>query len=133
MKKIIGFLIFLVITSLSFGQNIVQKQEPPRLVNDFAKVLSPIQAQILEDSLVAFSNNTSNQIVIVTLNSLEDYPIEDYATKLFREWGIGQATKNNGVLLLVSVQDKKIKIETGYGLEGAIPDITCQKNYQRLY
>jgi len=62
---------------------------------------------------------------VVIISSLDGYPKEEYATKLFREWGIGNKKTNNGVLLLIAVQDRQIRIEVGYGLEGAIPDITA--------
>jgi uncharacterized protein len=75
--------------------------------------------------LVLIDDSSSNQIAVVILPSLDGNPIEEYATKLFRTWGIGNKKTNNGILLLIAVQDKKIRIEVGYGLEGAIPDITA--------
>ena len=99
------------------------KPNPPRLVVDAGDMLSQDQKQILEQKLVAFNDTTSNQIAIVTINDLNDAPIEDYAVKLFREWGIGGAKNNNGVLILVSKNDRKFRIEVGYGLEGAITDV----------
>lgn len=99
------------------------RPNPPRLVVDQANLLSPDQVQILERKLVAFNDTTSNQIAIVTINSLNDVPVEDYAVKLFREWGIGGAKNNNGILILVSESDQRIRIEVGYGLEGAITDV----------
>jgi uncharacterized protein len=95
------------------------------LVTDQAGVLTPEQLQALEAKLVAIDDSSSNQIAVVILSSLEGQPKEEYATKLFREWGIGNKKTNNGVLLLVAIQDRQIKIEVGYGLEGAIPDITA--------
>ena len=92
------------------------RPNPPRLVVDQANILSPDQVQILERKLVAFNDTTSNQIAIVTIGSLNDVPIGDYAVKLFRDWGIGGAKNNNGVLILVSRDDRKIRIEVGYGL-----------------
>ena len=65
---------------------------------------------------------TSNQIVVVILDTLNGYPIEDYSYQLGRYWGIGQKDKNNGVLLVIAMQEKKIRIEVGYGLEGALTD-----------
>lgn len=105
------------------AQNVLPAPNPPRLVVDAAHLLSGDQVQILEQKLDAFSDSTSNQIAVVTINSLDDYPIEDYANKLFREWKIGTAKNNNGILLLISKDDHKIRIEVGYGLEGAITDV----------
>jgi uncharacterized protein len=107
------------------AQKVIPQTNPPRLVVDNAHILSPSQAEELEAKLVAFDNNTSNQIAIAIVSSLNDQPIEDVAVNTLREWKIGDKKKNNGILIVVAVEDRKIKIETGYGLEGAIPDVTC--------
>ncbi len=98
------------------------KPNPPRLVNDFAGMIGADHIQELENKLVEFDNTTSTQISIVTVSSLGDYDVSDYAIKLFNKWGIGQAGKNNGVLLLASRDDRKIWIVTGKGLEGVLTD-----------
>jgi uncharacterized protein len=122
MKKILFILFTFFFFTAGFAQTVLPKPNPPRLVNDAAQVLSPEQAEILERKLVALDDSTSNQIVVVLIRSLGDYAIEDYAVKLFREWGIGDKKKNNGILILASIDDRKIRIEVGFGLEGAIPD-----------
>jgi len=109
------------------AQEVLPRPNPPRLVTDQAGVLSESERQALEQKLVALDDSSSNQIAVVLIKTLNDRPIEEYATKLFREWGIGNKKTNNGVLLLVAVDDRKIRIETGYGLEGAIPDITADE------
>lgn len=114
---------FFFITSLQ-AQNVIAQSNPPVLVTDMAGVLSADEKQALEKKLVAIDDSSSNQIAVVILPSLDGNPIEEYATKLFREWGIGNKKTRNGVLLLIAIEDKKIRIEVGYGLEGAIPDIT---------
>lgn len=113
--------------SVGFGQNIPAKPNPPKLVNDFANVLSPDEEAQLEKTLVAYDDSTSNQVAIVLINTLNDYPIEEYAIKLFRDWGIGNKKTNNGVLIIAAIDDRKIRIEVGYGLEGAIPDIIANR------
>lgn len=118
-------LIFCCSNLLLLAQKIPPVPNPPKLVNDYAGVLSKEQVDILEQKLVALDDSTSNQIAVVLIKSLEDYPIEEYALKLFRTWGIGNKKTNNGVLLIAAIDDKKIRIEVGYGLEGAIPDITA--------
>ena len=133
--KLIGALPFLLTTFLflqatlfannSFAQNIISKPNPPTLVTDVAGVLTPEQKQALENKLVAIDDSSSNQIAVVIIPSLDGYPKEEYATKLFRDWGIGNKKTNNGVLLLIAINDRQIRIEVGYGLEGAIPDITA--------
>jgi uncharacterized protein len=133
--KLIGALPFLLTTFLclqaflfannSYAQNIIAKPNPATLVTDVAGVLTPEQKQALENKLVAIDDSSSNQIAVVIIPSLDGYPKEEYATKLFRDWGIGNKKTNNGILLLIAINDRQIRIEVGYGLEGAIPDITA--------
>jgi len=92
------------------------------LVSDFANILSSDQKHTLENNLLAFEQKTSIQIVVVTIKSLEGDTIENYAVKLFENWKIGQKGKDNGLLLLVAIDDHKLKIEVGYGLEGQLND-----------
>jgi len=108
------------------AQKVIPQPNPPRLVVDNANILSPDQQATLERKLVALDDSTSNQIVILTVPTLGDQPIEDVAVATFRNWGIGNKKTNNGVLILIAANDHKIKIEIGYGLEGAIPDVTCK-------
>ena len=115
----------LLVSFLASAQDIPARPNPPRLVNDFAGVLSADEAQRLERQLVAYDDSTSNQVAVVLVKTLNDYPIEEYALKLFRSWGIGNTKTNNGVLIIAALEDRKIRIEVGYGLEGAIPDITA--------
>ena len=122
MKKLL-FIFCCILSITSFAQDVLPKPNPPRLVTDKAGALSPEQVEILEHKLVALDDSTSNQIAVVLIKSLGDYGIEEYATKLFREWGIGNKKTNNGVLLIAAIDDRKVRIEVGYGLEGAIPDI----------
>jgi uncharacterized protein len=118
------------ITSIQvYSQKLPDKPVPPRLVNDFAKMLSSEEVNRLEQKLVAFNDSTSTQIAIVTVPTLDGYAPSDYAQRLGEKWGIGQKGKNNGVLILVKPKtaDSKgeVRIETGYGAEGAIPDLVC--------
>ncbi|WP_207495510.1 TPM domain-containing protein [Aridibaculum aurantiacum] len=129
MKRIITILLVLFcITGVAVSQQVPPKPVPQRLVNDLTKTtLTPDQVQTLERKLVAYDDSTSNQIVIVIVPTLNDYAPVDYATKLGREWGVGTA-KNNGVIVLISTEpnNRQIFIAPGYGLEGAIPDITAK-------
>lgn len=117
----------LVVSLAVFSQNIAipARPNPPRLVNDLAGVLLPEQQDDLERKMVALDDSTSNQIAVVLVKTLNDYPIEDYANKLFRSWGIGNKKTNNGILIVAAITDHQVRIEVGYGLEGAIPDITA--------
>ncbi len=97
---------------------------------DEASLFDSSQKSILEQKLAAYENNSSNQIVIVTLKSLDGYDISDYGYQLGRHWGIGQAKKNNGVLLIIAPNERKVRIEVGYGLEGALNDATANSIIQ---
>ena len=91
-------------------------------VVDQAGILSSAVKAELETALAAHENNTTNQVVVVTLESLNGANIEEYSLELGRRWGIGQKGKDNGVLLVVAPNDKQIRIEVGYGLEGILTD-----------
>jgi uncharacterized protein len=99
---------------------------PTGYVNDFAHVLSAETVQDLDAELLQFEASTSNQIAVVTVPDMGGDYVENYAVKLFADWGIGKKDKDNGVLLLLSIQEHKIRIEVGYGLEGALPDSVAQ-------
>jgi uncharacterized protein len=92
---------------------------------DEANILSAGDESRLSGKLDAFESKTSIQLVIVTLPSLHDRPIEEWGLTLGRTWGIGQKGKNNGLLLIVAPNDRELRIEVGYGLEGTLPDATA--------
>jgi uncharacterized protein len=91
-------------------------------VVDEARLLSPSTRNELTEALAAHERATSNQVAVAILASLQGYDIEDFSVRLFRAWHLGQADRNNGVLLVVAPKEKKVRIEVGYGLEGALPD-----------
>ncbi|MEK7648589.1 MAG: TPM domain-containing protein [Patescibacteria group bacterium] len=96
---------------------------PQGSVSDFANLLSSQAQQNLEQQLVTFAKEKNHEIAVVTIQSLGSDAIEDYANTLFREWGIGKKEYNNGVLFLIAADDRKMRIEVGYGLEGALTDL----------
>lgn len=100
--------------------------DPPRLVNDFAGILQPVQVDALERKLVAFSDSTSTQILVVTVSSLQGYDISDFTQRLGQAWGVGTKKYNNGCVILVKpktfTEKGEADIETGYGLEHLITD-----------
>lgn len=98
---------------------------PSGFVNDFAGILDDSQETALESKLAAFRDESTSEIAVATISSLEGDSLENFALKLFEDWGIGGRENNNGLLLLIAVEDRKMKIETGYGLEGALPDATA--------
>lgn len=122
----------LLTASIAFaGPNLPEPQNPPRLVNDFAGILTPAQANNLEEKLVSFNDSTSNQIAVVIVNSLDGADASDYAIQLHRKWKVGTDDKDNGIVILVKPKNEEgygdVFISVGYGLEGAIPDITAGK------
>ena len=125
-KLLLLFFIFIGVQTV-FAQKIEPKPNPPAAVNDFAKLLEPFQKQALEQKLEAYNHSTSSAIVIITVPSLDGYDIEQVALKYLRDWGIGTKEKNNGVVILVSANDHKARIETGYGMEGVLPDILAKQ------
>ena len=125
MKKVILtitlFFMFILPVSAISNDDVVD-QTTEFYVNDYADIVSPE----VEEHIININKNlhkeTGAQVVVVTVNSLNGYSVEEYATTLFRKFGIGDKEKNNGVLLLISKGDRLLRIEVGYGLEGAIPD-----------
>ncbi|TNH96254.1 TPM domain-containing protein [Aeromonas sobria] len=91
-------------------------------VVDEAALMSRKQAHQLTQQLAAFEKRSGIQLVVVSIDSLDGEIIEEYGYQLGRHWGIGQKGKNNGVLLLIAQDERKVRIEVGYGLEGALPD-----------
>ncbi len=126
MKRIL-VICFLLLSCFAWAQDIPQKPNPPRLVNDFANVLTADQRDALERKLVMYDDSTSTQIVIVVIKTLNGASLEDYSLKILRDWGVGNKKTNNGVVLLAALDDHKVRIEVGYGLEGSIPDITASQ------
>ncbi|MGH7491425.1 MAG: TPM domain-containing protein [bacterium] len=94
-------------------------------VNDTAQMLSRATIEELEATLKAHEDSTSNQVAVLTIATLQDEILEDYSMRVVETWKIGQANHDNGVLLLIVRDDRKMRIEVGSGLEGDLPDITC--------
>lgn len=124
-KKIIVFIGLILCTAVVFAQDFPPKSNT--LVTDYTSTLSAPDKQRLEDKLVAFDDSTSTQIAVVIIKSVGDYDINEYAAGLGRNWGIGQKGKNNGIVMLIALDDRKMSIQTGYGEEGALPDIITQQ------
>jgi uncharacterized protein len=124
MKKWLFLLIFFLwcLPFLAYGLDV------PRLqgyVNDYAGIISPSAKSKLEEGLKAFEQSDSTQIVILTIPSLQGENIEEFGIKVGEAWKIGQKGKDNGAILIVSKQERKIRIEVGYGLEGRLTDLTA--------
>lgn len=104
---------------------------PEGFVNDYANVLSSEQEADLESVLKAYEQNSANEVAVVTVSSTGEDTIESYAVQLFQEWGIGKNEQDTGVLMLVAVQDRRVRIEVGYGLEPLLTDAESQRIIQR--
>ncbi|HEY6950929.1 MAG TPA: TPM domain-containing protein [Bacteroidota bacterium] len=100
-------------------------------VNDYAGILSSSTITELDRTLKAFEDSTSNQVVVLTINSLNGESLEEYSVNVAQTWKLGQKGKDNGVLLLVVKDDRKLRIEVGYGLEGSLTDAVCSVIIQR--
>ena len=131
MKKLLivlfCFVVLLAAGLTGFGQQIPAKPNPPHLVNDLAHVMTPDQEAALENKLVAYDDSTSIQIAIVTVPSIGDAVIDDYALKILREWGVGNKKTNNGIVILAAIKEHKVFIATGGGMESSVPDITAKE------
>jgi uncharacterized protein len=128
-KHLFSTVVFLFLSAVLLAQTFPEK--PNRLVNDYTQTLSPDQINQLEQKLVAFNDSSTTQIAVVLIKSLEGYDVADYGVRLAQSWGIGGAKNNNGVLLLVSLGDRKVTIQTGYGVEGALPDAITKRIIER--
>jgi uncharacterized protein len=101
---------------------------PAAYFNDYAHVVSTGTASQLNQTLENFERQTSEQIVVAIFPKLQsDSDMADYAVRVFRAWGVGQKEKNNGAVLFVFVQDHKLFLQTGYGLESVLPDALCKR------
>ena len=115
---------------LSVYSTVYAQQPVPNLtgrVVDQAGILSEQTEQQITDLIASHEDSTSNQIAVLTVSSLGGDNLEDFSLRVARTWELGQADKNNGVLVLVAVAERRIRIEVGYGLEGDLPDITANR------
>src|SRR5215469_6632448 len=100
--------------------------KPDRYFNDYAGVVSKEAAYRFNEQLAQFERETSDQIVVAAFPKMQsDSSIEDYTQRVAQAWGVGQKDRRNGVVLFVFVDDRKMFIQVGYGLEGALPDVTA--------
>ena len=112
MKKLaLAFLIFIMAAGLAAADKFGDYSGP---VNDLAGVLDRDEARELEAKILRYRDSTRNEIGVLIISSLEDRPLEDFAHDVFKQWGIGEKEKDNGVLFLVAIDDKKARIEVGY-------------------
>ena len=111
------------------------KPNPPRLVNDYTGSLTAHQVSVLEHKLVAYDDSTSTQFLVLLVDDLQGFSVEQYATEIGHSWGVGQQGKNNGAVILVKPkkgsESGKVTISTGYGIEQYVTDATAKRIIER--
>jgi uncharacterized protein len=117
---------FVVLSALSVRGAEIIPPKPAGYFNDYAGVVSKSTALQLNEQLAQFERETSNQIVVAVYRTMQsESSIDDYTRRIAQAWGVGQKERKNGAVLFVFIDDHKMFIQTGYGLEGALPDATC--------
>lgn len=125
-------LLFLLLGSVPpvLSQDIPRK--PEGYVSDFGEVISQAEKNKIIALITEVKRKTSAEIAVVTVESIAPQSIENYAVELFEKWGIGEKGKDNGVLILLAIAEQKVRIEVGYGLEGALPDGLCGRIIRQI-
>jgi uncharacterized protein len=117
--QVAALLALMAVTALALD---TKKLKPAGYVNDFARVLDPASVQQMENYCQQVEQATGAQIAVVTVDSIEDEPVEDVANRLYREWGIGKKGQDEGLLIFLAIKERKSRAEIGYGLEPVITD-----------
>ena len=117
---------FWLLGAAGIGETLPPK--PAKYFNDYAGIVSPNTAATLDEKLRKFERETSNQIVVAVFPKMDtESSMEDFTQRIYDAWKIGQEKEDNGAILFVFVTDRKMRIHTGYGLEGALPDLTSKR------
>lgn len=125
LRPTLSFL-FLFLIHLPYLYALEIPARPEGYVSDYAGMISPAARLRLEAELRRFEEETSNQVVVVTFPSLERGSLEDFSIRLAEAWKVGEKGKDNGVILIIFKEDRAVRIEVGYGLEGVLPDATSK-------
>jgi len=129
-RLMIMVLVTMVSVPVLFGSQSALAQVPPpsdRLVTDLGDFLEPVEERALERKLRTYADTTSTQIAVVTVQDLGGMDAQEFALEIGRSWGVGQEGRDNGIVFLVSRAERQIRIEVGYGLEGAVPDAIASR------
>jgi uncharacterized protein len=125
------FSTFTLLAALFISHSVASQKAIPELwglhVHDEAHILTQATVDKLEHQLIAFQDSTSNEIAILIVAALDGESLEDYSLKVVEKWQLGKKAKDNGALLLIVVDEHKMRIETGYGLEGVLTDAICSR------
>jgi len=109
----------IIVASLSAAQTL---PKPTGRVNDFADLIDAATEAEIDRRLAQLEQQTSSEIAVATVHSLDGMPVDEYANRLFQAWSVGRANEDNGVLVVVAPNEREMRIEVGYGLEGVLPD-----------
>lgn len=139
MKKVLIFLVLTIVAVTTLKSQVYTPQQMPNVnkenryhfVSDPAGLLSPEATKIVNEKLWNLRQETTAEAVVAIPPSIGDMPIEEFSEKLFTAWGIGKSDKDNGVLLVISPESRRVRIQTGYGVEGILPDIVCKNIIDR--
>jgi uncharacterized protein len=132
MTRLLTGLLVACLTISAFAAEVLPPV-PKGFFNDFAKVVPESVASALNEQLAQFERDSSNQLLVAIYPEMQtDSSIEDYANRLYQSWGIGLKDKDNGAVLLVFIQDRKMRIEVGYGLEARLTDAECFRIIEEL-
>ena len=127
----ISLLLVLLTLGTALKAQLPSPPNPPRLVNDYTGTLSAHQVDVLEQKLVAYNDSTSTQILVLLVDDLQGYSVEQYATEIGHSWGVGQKGKNNGAVILVKPKKGsergQVNISPGYGMEAYVTDATAKR------
>ena len=128
---LLGLLLVLLTFGTTLKAQLPSPPNPPRLVNDYTGTLSKSQVNTLEHKLVAYNDSTSTQILVLLVDNLQGYSVEQYATEIGHSWGVGQQGKNNGIVILVKPkkgsEKGRVNISPGYGMEEFVTDATAKR------
>jgi len=132
-KKSTSIIVALFFVQIVFGQfDIPKKPKFQTSVYDYANILSKSQETTLESKLIHYSDSTSTQIVVITIESLKGESINILAANWGQEWGVGQAKEDNGIVVLLSKNDRKIAIQSGYGIEHLLTDALSKRIIENI-
>ena len=135
LKLLIGLLFVLLSLGTTMMAQLPSPPNPPRLVNDYTGTLTAHQVNVLEHKLVAYNDSTSTQILVLLVDDLQGYSVEQYATEIGHSWGVGQKGKSNGAVILVKPKKGnergQVDISPGYGMEQYVTDATAKLIIER--
>lgn len=127
MRKYIFALAGFLLSSIVVAQEFPEPMSPPRLVNDYAQALSEQENQLLEGKLRRYNDTTSSEFTVVIIRSTGGHDIAQYTAELGERWGVGKKGKDNGLVILVALEDRNIWVSTGYGLEPTLTDANIKR------